>query len=68
MALDPLLSGDKLQDRISTNCTLYILLNQMKESSDGTKTARFTKSSSAEPYPLVLDIDDFKVIPKTLIH
>ncbi|XP_027181165.1 exocyst complex component SEC10b [Coffea eugenioides] len=33
----------------------------MKESRDGTRTARTsTKSSSADSYPLVLDIDDFK--------
>ncbi|XP_027080893.1 exocyst complex component SEC10b-like [Coffea arabica] len=33
----------------------------MKESRDGTRTARAsTKSSSADSYPLVLDIDDFK--------
>lgn len=34
---------------------------QMKETRNGTRTGRFSKSPSADPYPLVLDIDDFKV-------
>lgn len=33
---------------------------QMKETRNGTRTGRFSKSPSADPYPLVLDIDDFK--------
>ncbi|KAL2513461.1 Exocyst complex component SEC10 [Forsythia ovata] len=32
----------------------------MKESKDGKKADRFSKSSSTDSYPLVLDIDDFK--------
>ncbi|KAL3843859.1 hypothetical protein ACJIZ3_001262 [Penstemon smallii] len=32
----------------------------MKESKDGVRTGRFSKSSSTDSYPLVLDIDDFK--------
>lgn len=32
----------------------------MKEAREGTNTGRFRKSQSAESYPLVLDIDDFK--------
>lgn len=38
-----------------------IFLNQMKEGRDGTKTERFNKSPSADSYPRVLDVDDFKV-------
>lgn len=33
---------------------------QMKETKNGTRPGRFSKSPSADPYPLVLDIDDFK--------
>lgn len=33
---------------------------QMKETRNGTRTGRFSKSPSADPYPLVLDIDDFE--------
>ncbi|KAH6813435.1 exocyst complex component sec10 [Perilla frutescens var. frutescens] len=33
---------------------------QMKETKNGTRTGRFSKSPSAGPDPLVLDIDDFK--------
>ncbi|XP_041991133.1 exocyst complex component SEC10b-like isoform X2 [Salvia splendens] len=32
----------------------------MKETTNGTRTGRFSKSPSADPYPLVLDINDFK--------
>ncbi|XP_047971420.1 exocyst complex component SEC10b isoform X1 [Salvia hispanica] len=33
---------------------------QMKETTNATRTGRFSKSPSADPYPLVLDINDFK--------
>lgn len=36
-------------------------VNQMKDSRDGTKTDRISKSSSVNSLPLILDIDDFKV-------
>ncbi|KAL8525925.1 hypothetical protein ACS0TY_015232 [Phlomoides rotata] len=32
----------------------------MKETKDGLRTGRFSNSPSADLYPLVLDIDDFK--------
>ncbi|KAL8540425.1 hypothetical protein ACS0TY_001868 [Phlomoides rotata] len=37
-----------------------MILIQMKETKDGLRTGRFSNSPSADLYPLVLDIDDFK--------
>lgn len=35
----------------------------MRETRDGMKADRFSRSASAGSDPLVLDIDDFKVMP-----
>ncbi|KAL2552364.1 Exocyst complex component SEC10 [Forsythia ovata] len=40
--------------------SLILVASRMKESKDGKKADRFSKSSSTDSYPLVLDIDDFK--------
>lgn len=38
----------------------------MKETKDGIRTGRFSNSPAADSYPLVLDIDDFKVMPQNI--
>lgn len=39
-----------------------LVITQMKETKSGTRTDRSSKSPSTDSYPLVLDIDDFKVM------
>lgn len=47
--------------KVSISASVCVDMAQMKEGKNGTRTGRFSKSTSADPYPLVLDIDDFKV-------
>lgn len=39
----------------------------MKETKDGTRTRRISESPSTDTNPLVLDIEDFKVRPQTIV-
>ncbi|XP_057800234.1 DNA gyrase subunit A, chloroplastic/mitochondrial-like isoform X2 [Salvia miltiorrhiza] len=50
-----------LQSAFSCNMVGYGSVENLKETNNGTRTGRFSKSPSTDPYLLVLVIDDFKL-------